>query len=286
MLRHTFCHIPGVGERTEEGLWQAGITSWDILLDTPKTRTVPAARRLGTTPLRDSLHHYEQHNPRWFAERLPSGQVWRLFHDFRASCAYLDIETTGMSAGDHITTIALYDGRAVRHYVRGQNLDDFVRDIQSYRLLVTYNGKSFDVPFIERGLGCRLAQAHIDLRHVLKGLGYTGGLKRCEKQLGVQRPGMEELDGYVAVLLWHDFTRRRNDRALETLLAYNVQDAVNLETLMVLAYNRKLAELAHVSFASGYRLALPALPANPFRVDPATVRRVLAANPWAGPYWR
>jgi hypothetical protein len=90
---------------------------------------------------------------------------------------------------------------------------------------------------------------------------------------------MEEVDGYVAVLLWHDFQRRRDPQALESLLAYNVQDAVNLEALMVLAHNRKLAELAGTPFAAAYRLATPAVPANPFRVDAPTVSRLLRAYP-------
>jgi uncharacterized protein len=103
--------------------------------------------------------------------------------------------------------------------------------------------------------------------------------------MGVARPGLEDVDGVVAVMLWNDFKKRKNPQALESLLAYNVADTVNLETLMVHAYNRKLAELSEVPFAAGYRLALPVTPANPFRADPATVRRVLSENPWVCPRW-
>ncbi len=53
---------------------------------------------------------------------------------------------------------------------------------------------------------------------------------------------------------------------------------------MVLAYNRKLAELAGVPFAADYRLPTPTPPSNPFRVDPATVRRVLREYPWPRPF--
>src|SRR6185503_9998921 len=115
---------------------------------------------------------------------LPTNQHWRLASDFRRSIAYLDIETTGLGYGDMITTIAIYDGSNILHYINGQNLSDFKRDIQAYNLLVTYNGKCFDVPFIERFFNIRLDHAHIDLRYVLKSLGYTGGLKACERQLG------------------------------------------------------------------------------------------------------
>src|SRR4051812_44796342 len=72
-----------------------------------------------------------------------------------------------MSSYADVTTIALYDGQSLHTYVRGQNLQDFARDIRAYRLLVTYNGKCFDVPVLRQCLGCRLDQAHIDLRHVL-----------------------------------------------------------------------------------------------------------------------
>jgi hypothetical protein len=268
VLRHTFCHLPGVGAKTEQRLWEAGCTSWNA---------VPPGR-LPAEPLRDSLAHYQGGNPAWFGQLLPAAQAWRLYHDFRDSCAFFDIETTGMLGWGHITTIALYDGRCVRHYVHGDNLDDFVRDVADYRVLVSYNGKSFDVPFLERTFGVRLEQAHIDLRHVLRALGLRGGLKSCERQLGLQRPGMEEVDGYTAVLLWHHFRSHREPRALESLLAYNIQDAVNLEALMVLAHNRHLAALA-APFADNYRLEVPTAPANPFQVDAALVRRLLADKP-------
>jgi uncharacterized protein YprB with RNaseH-like and TPR domain len=279
MLRHTFCHLPGVGEKTEQRLWAAGLTTWDSVLDQEPDR-VAAARRLPASFLRESVTHHAGRNAAWFAQHLSAAQSWRLFGDFRDSCAYLDIETTGMGDSDHITTIALYDGRSIRTYVHGRNLIDFVRDVQSYRLLVTYNGKSFDLPVLRRCLRCDFNQAHIDLRHILASLDLRGGLKNCERQLGLHRPGMEEIDGFVAVLLWRDFRRRQDPRSLETLLAYNIQDAVNLETLMVHSFNRKLGGLTSAPFAAGYRLPPPAIPANPLRADPDTVQRVLRDNPW------
>ena len=152
--------------------------------------------------IRQSINKLDKNEPALFSNTLASKHHWRLFPEFRESTAYLDIETTGLgSPGDHITTIALYDGQAIRHYICGQNLDDFERDIRDHRLLVTYNGKCFDIPFIEWQFGIKLNQAHIDLRYVLKSLGYGGGLKGCERQLGLDRGNLEGIDGYFAVLL-------------------------------------------------------------------------------------
>ena len=79
-----------------------------------------------------------------------------------------------------ITTVALYDGAVIRTYVRGENLDKFPAGVAQYDLLVTFNGRCFDVPFCEAQFpGLRLDQTHIDLRYVLRSLGYRGGLKAC-----------------------------------------------------------------------------------------------------------
>ncbi|MBW1642466.1 MAG: ribonuclease H-like domain-containing protein, partial [Deltaproteobacteria bacterium] len=95
------------------------------------------------------------------------------------------------------------------------------------------------IPFIENQFGLKLDHSHIDLRYVLVGLGFSGGLKGCERQLGINRGDLSGVDWYFAVLLWNDYIRNNNKRALETLLAYNIEDVVNLEKLMVISYNMK-----------------------------------------------
>lgn len=276
VLRQTFSHIPGIGAATEARLWAQGIDDWE--------KATADALRLGQRKRQafsEHLHHsqtaYAEGNARFFADRLAPSQHWRLFEAFRGRTAYLDIETTGlMTPTDHITTIALYDGRHVHHYVHGQNLDHFTRDIARYDLLVTYNGKCFDVPCIEACLGCRLPQAHLDLRYVLKSLGYGGGLKRCEQTLGLARPGLEDVDGYMAVMLWTEYRRRGDPRALETLLAYNVEDVLTLERLAVLAYNRKLNE---TPFANDRQLPEAEPPPNPFHPHQDVLAHIRHTHP-------
>jgi len=147
-----------------------------------------------------------------------------MFPEFRELTVYLDIETTGLERGyNDITTIALYDGATIQTYVHGQNLNDFVDDIRKYNVIVSYNGKSFDVPFIENYFGIQLNHAQIDLRYVLGSLGYKGGLKGCERQLGMDRGDLSDIDGFFAVLLWNEYKKSGSQKVLDTLLAYNVQ---------------------------------------------------------------
>jgi hypothetical protein len=176
---------------------------------------------------------------------LGSSHLWRLYSDFRHRVAYLDIETTGLWFGlDDITVIGLYDGNSTKSFVLGENLDDFAEEVARYSLIVTFNGACFDLPFLrtrfpefDRDL------AHLDLRYLLKRLGYSGGLKRIEPELGISRPGvLGQLDGYCAVLLWKKHLQGRRG-ALDTLLRYNLEDVVNLERLAQLAYNSMLATI-------------------------------------------
>jgi uncharacterized protein YprB with RNaseH-like and TPR domain len=272
MLRNTFVHIPGIGAKTEARLWKAGITSWDAFVRSCQDGLSLARKAFIRKYLDESEQYLAQENTRYFARCLTSRFHWRLFPHFRHLTAYLDIETTGMSASyEDITVIGLYDGDAIFYYVKDQNLDDFREDIDKYQVVVTYNGKCFDIPFIREAMGLAMDQAHIDLRFVLASLGFSGGLKGCERQAGISRGEVAGLDGYDAVLLWNLFRATEDQRVLETLLAYNLQDVVNLETLMVMAYNLKLRE---TPFQVSHQLPLPALPEIPFRGHLDIVERI------------
>jgi uncharacterized protein len=279
MLTNTFCHLSRIGHTTERNLWAAGVTSWQSLPPLLGCRVPRTIVDAWPTLMEESMAMHAARDARYFARRLPTSQRWRLYGDFATVCAFLDIETTGLSQDAKITTIVLYDGRTIRHYVNGRNLDDFARDVNDYRLLVTYGGASFDIPFIQRHFHVQLSQAHIDLRFPLRSLGFEGGLKACEHSFGLHRTGCEDIDGVVAGLLWHVHMEENNEKALETLLAYNAYDAITLQALMVHAYNGRLAS---TPFANLHRLPDPELPQVPFRADRVTVDEMhsLARRYW------
>jgi uncharacterized protein YprB with RNaseH-like and TPR domain len=272
MLENTFLHVPGLGIKSEQRIWSSGIHSWDDLLRGDlKCFSLKRADTLRRS-IEDSKEHLSRGNPDYFGNLLPSNQFWRIFPEFRKSVAYLDIETTGLDSwSNEITTIALYNGNSVLTYVQGQNLDEFKEDVKRLKVLVTYNGRCFDVPFIESYFGIKLNQVHIDLRFLLRSLGYTGGLKGCEKKAGINRGDLEGIDGYFAVLLWEDYQRNKNRKALETLLAYNIQDVVNLEFLMILSYNLKLNE---TPFIQSHQLPFLPTPDISFQTDLPTIERI------------
>lgn len=269
MLNQTFCHIPCIGHVTERRLWQLGLCCWNDLLHTKLQ--IPRVNHAEIVKILEDSRIALTNDPNFFTSRLASHDSWRIFPHFRHQTAYLDIETNGLGDGCEITAIALYDGNTVRSYVSGRNLDAFPDEVDAYDVLVSYNGRSFDIPVIERFFRIRLRQAQIDLRYVLARLGGRGGLKGCERQFGINRGLLDGIDGSAAVLLWREYERHGNKKALETLLAYNIEDTVNLERLLVEAYNRHLEK---TPFASDHMLPYPQPPPVCFQADPSIVQQM------------
>ncbi|HED36970.1 MAG TPA: exonuclease, partial [Ignavibacteria bacterium] len=265
MLQHSFSHIPTVGVSTEEKIWNSGVGSMDEFLESPPSfLSIKKSEKLAEH-IQLSKEKISAKDARYFYDHLSSKEHWRIFKEFQDSTVYLDIETTGLgSPGDIITTIALYDGKNIKYYINGKNINDFKKDIKKYGVIVSYNGKTFDIPFIENYFGIRISHAHLDLRYILYSLGYSGGLKSCERQLGIGRTGsLADVDGFFAVLLWNDYKKTRSEKSLETLLSYNIEDVLNLEYLMIEAYNKKIKEMP----LDLDILDIPLAPENPFEID-------------------
>lgn len=258
MLQQSFCHLPRIGLQREIRLWEDGVHTWDDFNDLNAVVKHPSQLRTLQRHLDKSRQALVDRDAAFFSNALPASESWRLLPEFVGTIGYLDIETTGslVDRGDVITTVAVYDGLQVREYIRGYNLDELVADLAQFELLVTYNGKCFDLPFIESFYGVRIAAPQVDLRFIFQSLGFKGGLKGVERQLGLDRGDLDGVDGYFAVLLWRDYEERGNRRALETLVAYNVADTVNLERLAAIAYNLKVDR---TPFAGRLRMEIPEL---------------------------
>jgi uncharacterized protein len=238
VLRSTFLHLPGVGWATEAQLWRAGVRDWAELRRMADLPGVPADQRGAIDRMLDeSEDALRQRNAEWFVRRLPQSERWRLFPEFRDLTAFLDIETTALSPQEGIVTVVgVHGGGSTRAFIAYDDLEELPAYLQKFRLVVTFNGILFDLPFLEaRFPFIRFPPAHIDLRFLLRRLGITGGLKRIEKELGLgDRSGVEGIAGIDAVRLWEE-ARRGVPGSLAKLVEYNRADAVNLEPLLEFA---------------------------------------------------
>jgi hypothetical protein len=240
VIRSTFRLAPGIGAYLESRLWDAGVRRWDDL-DVAGARLL-AARvevrlRAAVEQARAALAAGDAEA---LAAMLPRNERWRLYGVFGGEAAFLDVETDG----EALTAVGFLDARGPRILLVGRDLDRFPEEARGWKLLVTFNGLSFDVPALRRAFpGWRPPRAHVDLRHLWARLGHEGGLKLLEATTGVGRPAhLLGLTGRDAVRLWR--AHQEGDAgALRLFADYNLHDAVNLRTLMDLGYNRMIERL-------------------------------------------
>jgi uncharacterized protein YprB with RNaseH-like and TPR domain len=173
---------------------------------------------------------------------------------------YLDIETCGL-AGEPVFLIGLmrYDGRTLqidqflaRDYAEERPLlAGFWEEIRGAACLVTFNGKTFDVPMIEsRSMASGIftfprVPAHVDLLHEARRR-WKRELPNCRLQTleelvcGHRRTG--DIPGSDIPAAYHDFVRaRRGDdrirraraaRTLQAIMHHNALDLVTMAELV------------------------------------------------------
>lgn len=230
-VENSFIPVHGVGEVTEKKLWRAGITTWDefdgsVVGETRADRIYDFIEK--------SQSHLRSANTTFFGDVFPSGSTWRLYENFRDQACFIDIETTGMSQyRDNTTVVTLYQGGETTTLVRGADLtpERLQSELRQAKLVVSYNGKRFDIPFLQREFDIDISIPHIDLMYPCRSIDLDGGLKQVERELGIERahPG---ISGRDAVRLWYQYDRGGDEAALDRLIEYNREDTKNLKTIM------------------------------------------------------
>jgi hypothetical protein len=229
-IENSFIPVRGVGETTERRLWEAGVTHWD---DFEGDRVGATTAERIAAYIDEARSRLRSGDARYFGEAFPSGERWRLYENFRETTCFFDIETTGLSPERHrVTTVSFHQGGETTTLVAGDDLTSGAlrEQFADADLVATFNGKRFDVPFLEANFDVSVDAPHVDLMYPCRRLDLTGGLKRVERDLGVERD-RPDISGEDAVRLWREY-ERGDDAALDTLVSYNREDAVNLRTLL------------------------------------------------------
>lgn len=242
MIRNTFSILNGIGEKLERKLWRSGILTWSDFIHAPEISFISSLKKaVYSESLSTALNALEHADARYFAYAIKKKDHWRLFDFFQKQSACLDIETNGLmpGSGGIVTVIGIYNGCEYKCFVRHENLtvQNVMDEIMKYKYLITFYGAGFDIPYLLRAMpGLKFDIPHFDVCFGTRRLGFQGGLKKLEAELGIVRDEtVKDMDGYDAVKLW-EHAQKGSYEAMETLKLYNKEDTVNLYNIAHFTY--------------------------------------------------
>ncbi len=163
---------------------------------------------------------------------------------------FFDLETTGLASSPLflIGAMAWNSGRlVVRQYFARTYAEEpavialFLKSFAGRKMLVSFNGKSFDLPYVRvrsaaTGVPFDLGPPHFDLLHVSRRI-WKGRLPDCRLQTlerficGRMRYG--DIPGEQIPQAYHDFVRTGDARDMVECLKHNLLDLVTLADLML-----------------------------------------------------
>ncbi|MBQ7979594.1 MAG: ribonuclease H-like domain-containing protein [Candidatus Methanomethylophilaceae archaeon] len=252
MIEHTFQMLPSVGAKKEKALWESDILSWDDFLSADSIDCVKPALKERSDPIvMQAAELLKDDDSFALADLIPKSEHWRMFDHFKDDAAYLDIETDGLSRDALVTVVTVHRKDRTYTLTEGFDLDpeSLSKALEGSKILVTYNGSCFDVPVLRNSFPeVNLDIPQYDLRFASRKVGYKGGLKPLEIELGIHRSeDILDVDGAMAVHLWHQWKRNGDEDALNILQEYNRADTVNLEYIAGVIYGKLVTDHA------GYR---------------------------------
>lgn len=234
MITRSFILLDRIGIKKEKSIWCQGIRDWQTFISCKKINGISDNTKYRYDRiLKTARKKLFEGDSKYFTSIFPSSENWRFYNFFREDALFLDIE---MSCGRRpfMTAITLYDGTDLMTMVRGVNLDmRKVRSIiEKHPLVVTFNGSSYDIPYLERICpGLKIDMLHFDLRYGCARVGLLGGLKSIETNFGIVRDASQKLYGDDPIHVWRKFIGTSQNKYLDMLVDYNQDDAGNLQKI-------------------------------------------------------
>jgi len=241
--------LPGIGPVREKTLKQQGYKTIEQL----QSHFVWRKQAQDFMKLVDSKEVTSTQN--WLWHRLPKSHP--LLHYLAGFCndddfAIIDIETLGLSERPIILLgIAKpnKDCTCIHQYLLRDIQDEpsaiwsLISQLEPHSSLITFNGKSFDIPYIKQrlayyGLDTALENPHFDVLHftrrALREKLANCRLETVEKYLGIKRDS--NIPGALVPNFYDTYLRTRNVGPLVAIVEHNKQDLLTLGNLFSKLY--------------------------------------------------
>lgn len=234
-MNRCFSFLPGIGPKTLTVLEDEMVHDWDDFLKRGSIKGIGPGRKKFYDREIIRARRMLCEDSGYFCDKLPSSETWRLYRYYRDETAFLDIEASEVSDRGRVTVIGLFDGYDTKIMIRDYNLDlrALADELKRYSLIVTYNGGSFDIPYLRKRYHWLLPDVpHIDLRPLCQRMGLAGGLKEIERNMGIKRGEIvDRMHGGDPFLLYRMWKGSGDEHYLKLLVEYNEEDCMSLRKI-------------------------------------------------------
>ena len=241
--------LHGIGPVREQALKQQGYTTIEKLQKHP----------IWKKPARNFIKmiNTKEVGPiqNWLWKRLPKSHP--LLHHLAGFCndedfAIIDIETLGLSERPIILIGIANPGKesvCTKQFLLRDIQDEpsaiwsLISQLEPHFSMITYNGKSFDIPYIKQrlayyGLDAALENPHFDLLHFTR-RALSHKLENCrldtvESYLGIERE--IDIPGALVPHFYDLYLKTGNIGPLVAIVKHNKQDLITLGTLFSKLY--------------------------------------------------
>jgi len=235
MIKKSFIFLEKISTKKEQSIYRQNIKDWSDFLKADKIKGIaPLKKAYYNRQIQEAQKALLEENPSYFTNRLPQKEMWRLYDQFKEQSCFLDIE---IDSTGKVILVGISDYYTTSTFIQRINLEKSLleKELSKYKLLITFNGSSFDLPKLKKQLQLDFNIPHIDLKPLCVNLNLKGGLKEVEKTLNLKRP--KHLYGNP-VELWKAFHASGDGEYLELLIDYNKEDIENLKGVMEYCYKK------------------------------------------------
>jgi uncharacterized protein len=232
MIERSFILLPGVGITKERQIKQY-VPDWNTFLAAATITGISSQRkRFYDKFLCQAKQALHDDNMPFFVQHLPLAEHWRLYTHFREDALFLDIEVEHVTKD--LTVIGMYNGQDTKIMIQGKNmhLPTIKKELQKAKVVVTYNGNIFDIPFLRKKYPGLLPNIPcFDVAVGCRRLGLLGGLKKVEETLGIHRDNriVRELRSGQPYQLYKMWKNSGDEHYLRLLVEYNEEDVISLQ---------------------------------------------------------
>jgi len=186
---------------------------------------------------------------------------------------FFDIETTGFSAKDNILiligfmTIENDQLQVTQYFIESNNeyelLIEFMNECQKDRTLVSYNGKTFDIPYLNKKFEMYNIDFQIDKKYTLDIYNFSrriskeynltnSKLKTIETFLEIARE--DTISGKESIDLYFEYERTKSEELLAKILLHNTDDIFNMyDLLKIFDYTDNKDMIKHLPLSIKYK---------------------------------